>query len=236
MTEADDRLRVALAEADERAAQTIAAAVSEARVREREAEMAGLGRLLDAVRGLDGATTLTEVLDVLGQSVGRESARAALLVLRGDRLQGWKLSGFGPHDAQPRSIEMALAESGIMGLAVTTTRAVTTGDGLNRQGTGVFELAADRIGLAVPVIVGGRAVAVVYADSQAGVVQEPAVPSGWPEVIEILARHAARCLEALTAQRAAATPSTRYWVPPGTGPGVSSLAAHDDTPTPGAAA
>jgi hypothetical protein len=72
------------------------------------------------------------------------------------------------------------------------------------------------MGLAVPVIVGGRVVAVVYADGVAHDGREQIVPSSWPEVIEILARHAARCLEALTVQKSATqTPSPRFWVPPG---------------------
>ncbi len=241
MAEADARLASAVAEGDERlhaaladAARVLDSSVAEARVGEREAEMARLGRLLEAVRGLDGATTLTEVLDVLGQSAARETARAALLVLRGDRLQGWKLSGFGAHDASPKNVELGLADGGIIGLAVTTTRAVTTRDGhATSPGSSVFELPSDRMGLAVPVIVGGRAVAVLYADSAAVDPHDAAVPSCWPEVIEILARHAARCLEALTAQRAAATPAPRFWVPPGTGPGVSSLPHDDDTPLAG---
>ena len=57
------------------------------------------------------------------------------------------------------------------------------------------------MGLAVPVIVGGRVVAVIYADGVTLDGHERAVPSGWPEVIEVLARHAGRCLEALTTQR-----------------------------------
>ena len=54
------------------------------------------------------------------------------------------------------------------------------------------------MGLGVPVIVGGRVVAVVYADGVTEDGNEKLVPSGWPEVIEILTRHAARCLESLT--------------------------------------
>jgi hypothetical protein len=42
---------------------------------------------------------------------------------------------------------------------------------------------------------------------------EQVVPSGWPEVIEMLTRHAARCLEALTVQKAATVASPRFWVP-----------------------
>jgi hypothetical protein len=229
VAERDDRLRAAQHEA----ARVLETSVAEARVREREAALGGLSRLLEAIRGLDGATTLSEVLDVLGRSAARESARAALLVLRGDRLQGWKMSGFGAHDASPKGVELGLTDSGIIGQAVTTTRAVTTQDGHAASGSpGLFELSSDRMGLAMPVIVGGRAVAVLYADS-ASDPQDSAVPSCWPEAIEILARHAARCLEALTAQRAAATPSPRFWVPPGTGPGLSSLPHKDDTPLAG---
>jgi hypothetical protein len=45
--------------------------------------------------------------------------------------------------------------------------------------------------------------------------REQAVPSSWPEVIEILVRHASRCLEALSVQKAASTtPTPRFWVPP----------------------
>ena len=128
--------------------------------------MAGVSRLLESVRGLDGATSLSEVLDALALAAAREAARAAVVVLRNDRIQGWRMSGFGPRDSQPKSIDLALAESGVIGLAVGAARAVTTRDS---QGAGVgpgFEtLPQDRMGLAVPVIVGGRVVAVVYADA-----------------------------------------------------------------------
>ena len=44
-----------------------------ARVKEREIEMAGVTRLLESVRGLDGATTLSEVLDALALAAGARS-------------------------------------------------------------------------------------------------------------------------------------------------------------------
>jgi hypothetical protein len=76
-------------------------------------------------------------------------------------------------------------------------------------------LPTDRMALGGPVLVGGRVVAVVYADSVTEDGHEKFVPSGWPEVIEILTRHAARCLESLTSQKtASAAPSPRLWVPP----------------------
>ena len=225
MAAADAHMKIALADADAKATQALKEAVNDARVHEREAEMASLTRLLDSIRGLDGATSLSEVLDALGQAAGREASRAAVLVLRGERLLGWRLSGFGARDAQPKAIDLGLNDSGVIGLAVGTARPVTTRDSQTAaEGPRFAHLPADRMGFAVPVIVGGRVVAVVYTDSFSDG-KEHAVPSGWPEVIEVLARHAARCLEALAAQKAAAPPSPRFWVPSGGKPGPPGMSA-----------
>jgi hypothetical protein len=199
---AENRMRVALADGEARAADDLKTAVAAARVKEREIEMAGVSRLLESVRGLDGATSLSEVLDALALAAAREAARAAVVVLRNDRIQGWRMSGFGARDSQPKSIDLALTDAGVIGLAIGAARAVTTRDS---QGAGIgpgFEtLPQDRMGLAVPVIVGGRVVAVVYADAVTMDGHERHVPSSWPELIEVLARHAGRCLEALTTQK-----------------------------------
>jgi hypothetical protein len=203
---AENRMRMALADGEAKAAEELKAAVAAARVKEREIEMAAISRLLESIRGLDGATSLSEVLDALALAAAREAARAAVVVLRADRIQGWRMSGFGPRDAQPKSIDLALAESGVIGLAIGAARPVTTRDSQTAAiGPGFETLPSDKMGLAVPVIVGGRVVAVVYADAVSvnGMHERP-VPSGWPELIEILARHAGRCLEALTSQKTTA--------------------------------
>src|SRR5262245_2890100 len=59
-------LAAAVAGAEDRARREVQASVAAAHVEEREAEMASFSRLLESVRGLDGATTLSEVLDALG--------------------------------------------------------------------------------------------------------------------------------------------------------------------------
>lgn len=201
---AEARARVVLAEAQAKAADELKAAVAAARVKEREIEMAGVSRLLESVRGLDGATTLSEVLDALALAAAREAARAAVVVLRGERIHGWKLTGFGPRDAQPKLIDLPLAESGVIALAVGAARAVTTRDSATAAaGPGFEKLPTDRMGLAVPVVVGGRVVAIVYADAVTLDGHDRPVPSSWPELIEVLARHAGRCLEALTTQKTA---------------------------------
>ena len=99
---------------------------------------------------------------------------------------------------------MPLAESGVIALAVGAARAVTTRDSATASvGPGFESLSTDRMGLAVPVVVGGRVVAVVYADAVTLDGHDRPVPSCWPELIEVLARHAGRCLEALTTQKTA---------------------------------
>ena len=57
--------------------------------------------------------------------------------------------------------------------------------------------------------------AVVYADT-AATDDRPVASSGWREAVEILSRHAARCLEALTVQKTAVPAPPRFWV--GLGP------------------
>jgi hypothetical protein len=199
---AENRHRMAMADGEAKAAEDIKAAVAAARIKEREIEMSCASRLLESIRGLDGATSLSEVLDALALAAAKEAARAAVVVLRGDKIQGWRMSGFGPRDKQPKSIDLALADSGVIGLAIGAGRAVNTRDSQTAAvGPGFETLPSDRMGLAVPVVVGGRVVAVVYADAVSidGGVRH--VPSSWPELIEVLARHAGRCLEALTSQK-----------------------------------
>ena len=211
---AEARARVVLADAQAKAADELKAAVASARVKEREIEMAGVSRLLESIRGLDGATTLSEVLDALALAAAREAARAAVVVLRSERIHGWKLTGFGPRDSQPKLIDLPLAESGVIALAVGAARAVTTRDSATASaGPGFERLSTDRMGLAVPVVVGGRVVAVVYADAVTMDGHDRPVPSCWPELIEVLARHAGRCLEALTTQKTATPKITTTGAP-----------------------
>jgi hypothetical protein len=201
---AEKRTNLLLADAESRSQEAVRSSVAAARVKERELELAAINRLVESIRGLDGATSLSEVLDALALAAGKEAARAAVVVLRAERIQGWKLHGFGARDANPKAIDIPLAESGVIGMAVAAARPVTTLDSETAAiGPGFHTLPTDRTGLAVPVVVGGRVVAVIYADSVTLDGAEHLTPSGWPELIEVLSRHAGRCLEAMTAQRAA---------------------------------
>jgi hypothetical protein len=182
------------------------------RARERDIEMTALTRLLEGVRSLDGAATLTDVLDALARAAGLEAPRAAVLVMRHDRLLGWKLTGFGANDTQPKAIDLGLTDNSIASQAVRTVRPVTTRES-GVQGLAFAHLPAERVGVVVPVLVGGRAVAIVYADNGASDEEGRHTPTAWLEAIEILARHASRCLEALTVQKTTSAAAPRFWVP-----------------------
>jgi hypothetical protein len=169
-------LQQRVAEAERRLGDARQDAAARARTREREQEH--VVRLLDALRHLDEARSLGEVLERLAQGAAREAERVAVLVARDGRLRGWSAIGFGAALTDARSIDIEVA----------AVSAPPFAEGAGR-----------RDAVAVPVVVGGTAVAVLYADAVAG---ETATADRWRALVEALARHAGRALEALTLQRA----------------------------------
>jgi len=165
-----------------------------------DAHQAASVRMLESVRALDGATSLTEVLDALTIGASKEAGRAAMLVVKGERLIGWKTIGFGALDREPRSIESSTSDAGAIAEAVNTGRPAVTGGASTLAGPAFGDAASDPSGLAVPLLVAGRPVAVLYADPG-----QTAPAAGWTSPVEVLVRHASRCLEGLAVQRATAS-------------------------------
>lgn len=176
-------------------AQKAAAAYSEAL----DAQLTGAGRLLESVQALDGAASLTEVLDALTVAAAKEAGRSAMLVVKGDRLIGWRTTGFGHVDDEPRSIESSTSDVDALAAAVNTGRPAVVGSGSALAAPSFSQLPADRPGVAVPLLVAGRPVAVLYADPGAAAPLSP----GWTSPVEVLVRHAGRCLEAMVVSRGA---------------------------------
>ena len=179
-----------------------------------------LGRLLEGVRRLDQALRLTDALDTLAELAGNEAPRAAVLTVQNRRVRGWRFVGFGPTLDEARQIDLEFGEAGIVGRAVVTGDAcsVESGpDGARWDAEPAFTTLPTGVhALAVPVLVGGRVMAVVYGDDAE---RHPA--AAWRESLEVLARHAGHCLEALTAVRAAQLALQ----------GLESLIPEDDGPT-----
>ena len=161
-----------------------------------QGSLAAMERLLEAFRRLDQATTLTALIDCLAEAAASETTRSAVFVVRGREVRGWRVAGFDQAPADVRLVSVA----GAIGVCVRSkSRVEITPATFAGSGELAFIATVDEAsGLAMPVTLGGETAAVIYGDDGGA-----GGPAGWRETIEILARHASRCLEAQTAIRAA---------------------------------
>jgi hypothetical protein len=169
----------------------------EEQTRQSADEATGAARLVEAIQLIDAARSLSEILDTLVSAAGREAARAAILLVRDPLMRGWRFIGFDPSLETAPAVDIPIDAAGIIGDAV---RARTTAAGRSPASVpGFTTLPADRQAIAVPLLLEGKPVAVLYADEGVGEAARPARTA----IIEVLTRHAARALEAVTAFRTA---------------------------------
>jgi hypothetical protein len=161
-------------------------------------------RTLTSLRSLDAAQSLTEVMEILADQAAAEIGRAVLLVVHGSRLRAWCARGLSP--VVPGAIEAPIEPGSLFGLVTTTALPASADDApLGMDGTELATLLAapaGHAGLAVPITIGGRVAAILYADTVGA--SAPTAPAHWAEVAEVLARHAGQRLEVLTLSHAAA--------------------------------
>ena len=81
----------------------------------------------DAFRAIDAARSLSEILDTLTTSVGRQASRVAVLLVRGPELRAWKSVGLGSADLFPLHLDSA----GIVRDAVRT-QSTASADAIER--------------------------------------------------------------------------------------------------------
>ena len=169
-------------------------------------EHAMLSRLLDSVRRLDAQPTLMATLDTLTEVLAEEVGRVAVFVQMDGVMRGWRFVGFGPWGGDAWSQVINGDDAGFLRKAIVERRTCVLLAKGNRsaldQPPGFSALPTDRNALAVPVFVGGEAMAVIYVDDAS--FSEPSALSKWSDAVELLARHAGHRLEAVTANRAAA--------------------------------
>ena len=188
----------------------------------RSAERASSERLLAAIRTIDRAGSLTDILNALADCAAREAPRVAVLLVRKLSLSGWRFVGFGPAFEPASTVELPFDEHSIIAEAIRTGAAVS-GDTSGQLPASAFTAPAFAMlpgglhSLAVPIAMSGDIVAVLYADQGANEQSAPstdAAPDGhgavtpaasslaWPLALESMARYASRCLEAVTAVKA----------------------------------
>jgi hypothetical protein len=156
------------------------------------------GRVLEGIRALDHSASLSEILDLLVLLAAKETPRAGVFLASGPPLRSWRCKGFELTVDESRSFEIAAEEAGIIREAIRTGAAAASDGGLTSIPS-FARLAFSCDALALPLTMGGQVVAVLYAD--AGVART--MPPGRRATLEILARHATRSLQVVTAFRAA---------------------------------
>ncbi|HEY7289108.1 MAG TPA: hypothetical protein VH583_04665 [Vicinamibacterales bacterium] len=148
-------------------------------------------RLVLAMRALDAAGTLNQVLDTLLDSAGREAGHASILMVHGDQLTGWR-STADEHRTLPSSVNAA--DATVIREAVQSKMPV---------------------GDAFPITLLGDVVAVlsIAAPTDSG---DTTADDATTEIVEMLVSHAARCLERLTVLKAAHALTNQPANPPAT--------------------
>jgi hypothetical protein len=189
----DERLRSVTRDRDDVREQLDGARV------EAQASTSDRRRLADDLRSLDAADSLSDVLERLAQAAARHAERAAVLVVKGDRLQGWTRIGF----AEP--IDIALDEAGIAADVLRERRAAARIAGGPGRVPAFASDVDSRDAAASPVMVAGTVVALLYADAARG----SAAARAWPDDLDVLSRYASRLLETLTVQQAAGIRTVR---------------------------
>jgi hypothetical protein len=157
-------------------------------------------RFTAAMRLLDDALTLKDVLNTLADCVAGEVERSAVLIVAPGRLKGWRFSGFGGAAADPRTIEVLSTTGGLLGAVVHTKAMIVSLASTPRASAGdlpPFAQATDRRDAAVmPVVLGGTVAAAVYADAPSVGEESPS----WVAAVNRLTRYAGLVLEARTAR------------------------------------
>ena len=161
----------------------------------------GVDRVLVGIGRLDDAPGLSQALDVLADAAGQVAERAAVLTVAGEaRLRGWAFVGFGDAIATAGDVTSTFEEAGIIGTAAASGQAHrlhAVHDDVSTADPPAFaKMPEGARAVAVSVLVGGEAIAVVYGDD-GGSESGPA----WETSLQVLARYAGRRLEAITLTR-----------------------------------
>ena len=156
------------------------------------------GRLLEAMTAIDAARTVSEILGLTVNAAASEAPRASLFVANGNRLDEWPFPGLPM--LSTGAVPAAGNEAGMLASALASADVqVSSGDGTGPSAPAFASLPDGRSAIAVPLVLGGQSVAVLYGDAgHDGDAQAP-----WGEALQILGRHASACMACLTAVRTA---------------------------------
>ncbi len=157
--------------------------------------------LRSAVEEIDAQRTQSDTLAALVRRAAQFAPRIVFFVVKGNDAVGWKASGFenGLNDETVRLLSVSTNNQTLLREALTTfntaaARSLSPGD--NSAVLGLYGSPAPETALAVPLVVRGKAAAILYADS--GTQSENSILGA---ALETLMRVASMGIELLPSRR-----------------------------------
>jgi hypothetical protein len=164
------------------------------------ATLAAMEDLLASFRALAGATTIAEVLSTLVRSLSKEFSRVALFRVKGNRLEGQEHLGF---DSKTDIAKVVVP----LGMDSLMTRAASSGSIERLTGSELSDTAHVPLGgspscaLALPIVVNGETLGIVYADnSGASAPDSPVAHDLKTQFADAVLQHAVALLTRLTSE------------------------------------
>lgn len=169
-------------------------------------EPANYSAVRDAVNDISSQASQAEILKALVRHAGSFAPRGALFIVKSDHLIGWKVFGdeaAAGAEESVREVFLPLANDSILSAAIRNQSIESGAENAHRDDRQFLEklnFGASQSALAIPLVVRGRGVAVLYADEGADgkTVQT--------EALETLVRVASLTVELLAAAK---TPPSR---------------------------
>lgn len=164
-------------------------------------QASGLEHLKTAVEEIDSQRTQSDTLAALVRRSSQFSPRIVFFVVKGNEAVGWKASGFdnGLNDETVRLLSVSTQNQTLLREALTTfnvVKAHSASPGENSAVLGLYGSPAPETAVAIPLVVRGKAAAVLYADS--GTQSENDISTA---ALETLMRVASMGIELLPSRR-----------------------------------
>jgi hypothetical protein len=191
-----EHIRIAREEGANETAEKFAAQEAPAPV----VEEANYSAMRDAINDTSSQASQAEILKALVRHAGNFAPRGALFIVKSDHLIGWKVFGDEATAAEEsvREVFLPIANDSVLSAAIKN-QSIESGDGNAHADDAQFleklNFGGSQNALAIPLVVRGRGVAVLYADGGA---EGRTVQT---EALETLVRVAALTVELLAAAK-----------------------------------
>jgi hypothetical protein len=163
-----------------------------------ETSRACQSRVFAVLREIDATTRVSQTLDAIARGASLTANRSALFIARDEHLAEWVIDGTEPLTQRPLALDDPSA-----GVLVTAMRDRVVARGGSPEV--VAAAGGPRKAIAVPLLLDGIAIGVIYGDQEESATMDDA----WVERLELVGGHGATRLGYLTAMR---TAQAMHWI------------------------